>query len=219
MTLVRDELLPGRALPITIALAEAMVDALPAPLDALMDPYRCPATHLPWLAAHHSVDLWWDDWPEARKREMVAQCAGRSTTVPGRLADHFGTREGARRCLAFVDAELLAVEAYPQRVGSRRTSVRRMAFTPPFVANYLVRIVTHRPPAAWVLGRSRLGRVRAIASDREPIRRVLAALRAAKAPETEIRVTFADRRPVTIDDAIEIDADMLLGAWIPRTRF
>lgn len=36
------------------------------------DPQRCPAHLLPWLAYAESVDVWSDDWTEARKRTVIA---------------------------------------------------------------------------------------------------------------------------------------------------
>ena len=48
------------------------IAAVPVPLDTLFDPWRCPVTHLPWLAWAVSVDVWDDAWPEAVKRKAIA---------------------------------------------------------------------------------------------------------------------------------------------------
>lgn len=48
------------------------IAAIPVPLADLFSPWRCPATHLPWLAWAVSVDVWDDHWPEAVKRQTIA---------------------------------------------------------------------------------------------------------------------------------------------------
>jgi phage tail P2-like protein len=46
--------------------------ALPLAIATLWDPYLCPLPLLPWLAWANSVDTWNDAWPEAIKRQVVA---------------------------------------------------------------------------------------------------------------------------------------------------
>ncbi|MET0170903.1 MAG: phage tail protein I, partial [Agrobacterium vaccinii] len=109
-------LLPSSSDVFELALASGMSDDLPIPYAEIMDPYRTPVRFLPWLAAHHSVDLWFDDWPDDRKREMIAQCAGVSTIYPASpLAALKGTLAGLKRYLAFVDAEIVDRIAHPSR--------------------------------------------------------------------------------------------------------
>jgi len=104
MTVVAD-ILPSVAGSFEKAAAAAMSDTLPVPYAVLMDPYQTPAELLPWLAAHHAVDLWYEDWSEARKREMIAHTAGRSKVHPGEVLPELkGTHLGALRYLSFVDA-------------------------------------------------------------------------------------------------------------------
>lgn len=49
------------------------VSAVPAPLRDLWRPETCPTTHLPWLAWAVSVDDWSAAWPEATKRQVIAE--------------------------------------------------------------------------------------------------------------------------------------------------
>ncbi|WP_319533423.1 phage tail protein I [uncultured Cohaesibacter sp.] len=120
--------LRSNAMPIEKAMAAGMSDDLPVDYATIMDPYQTPAKWLPSLAAHYSVDLWFSDWPEERKREMIAQCAGLSTIYPGeQLAELKGTLEGLKRFLWFVDAEIVDRIAYPCRFVLGRSSP---SFTP-----------------------------------------------------------------------------------------
>ena len=45
---------------------------LPIPFRSLWSPWTCPAHLLPYLAASWSVDRWDDKWPEATKRQVIA---------------------------------------------------------------------------------------------------------------------------------------------------
>ncbi|WP_306180487.1 phage tail protein I [Rhizobium sp. AN73] len=129
------------------ALIAGMTDDLPIPYDVIMDPYRTPARFLPWLAAHHSVDLWYDDWSEERKREMIAQCAGLSTDYPASpLAALKGTLVGLKRYLAFVDADIIDRIAHPARFTFGRAVIGRTPIAhQPFTAHYLVHVTLRAP--------------------------------------------------------------------------
>lgn len=49
-------------------------DAIPWHVIAeFFDPFACPADLLSWLATVFSVDLWFEDWPERKKREVIAR--------------------------------------------------------------------------------------------------------------------------------------------------
>ncbi len=50
----------------------ARLDDIDIPIDALWDPWRCPAAFLPWLAWSQSVDTWDPAWPESVKRKVIA---------------------------------------------------------------------------------------------------------------------------------------------------
>jgi len=73
---------------------------LPAHLVSdVTDPYLCPAGLLPFLALERSVDLWNPDWPEERKRWVIAEQA--------RLHRLKTTEAGFRAHLLLVGAELV----------------------------------------------------------------------------------------------------------------
>lgn len=77
------------------------IDSLDVVIDALWDPYRCPAKLLPWLAWSFSVDTWDPAWPEAIKRRVIAE----SFDVH-RLK---GTRGAIRRALEAMDLDLIKI--------------------------------------------------------------------------------------------------------------
>jgi len=218
MSAVGDLLPPGSAGEWEHAVAAGMSDELPVPYAVLMNPYQAPASFLPWLAAHHSVDLWYEDWPEEQKREMIAQYAGVSTRHPGEsLPELKGTHEGALRFLSFVDAEVFDSVSYPARFVLGRSSP---SFTPlnhpAFKARWLIKVLLKRPVNAFVLGRSALGLGALRPVDLTPIRRAKEALRVAKAPETEYLVSFAWRRQATFGDNIPFGEALPFGGFIQR---
>jgi phage tail P2-like protein len=75
---VRDQgsnaLLPPTASGVERCFAATAADAeaLPVPLRTLWNPRTCPAHLLPWLAWACSVDRWDATWPEAIKRQVIA---------------------------------------------------------------------------------------------------------------------------------------------------
>lgn len=215
-----DQILPQNSQAFERSLANAMSDDLPIPIEEVMDPYRTPERFLPFLAGHYSVDLWFDDWSVDRKREMVAQAKGSSTVYPGtRLADFKGTREGARRFLEFVDAEIIDTVAHPTRFVFGRSSFGITPLQhPPFRARYLVKVTLEKPINAFVFGWSALGKAALRDVDLTPIMRAKTALRASKAPETEYLVSFAWRRPATFGDGISFDDGLPFGGHIDRTH-
>ncbi|MCZ4273990.1 phage tail protein I [Maritalea porphyrae] len=70
------------------------------------DPWLCPFELLNFLAHELSVDIWDEDWDELKKRSVCAQS----------LENHSlkGTKEGHRRYLNIVDAELVETKTGPQ---------------------------------------------------------------------------------------------------------
>lgn len=213
-------LLPASSQAFERAIAAGMSDTLPVPLDIVMDPYRTPAAFLPWLAGDHSVDLWFDDWSEARKREMVAQCAGVSIVYPASpLGALKGTLEGLKRYLEFVDAEIVDRIAYPSRFTLGRAVLGR---TPvghqPFVAHYLVKVLLQAHVNRFQIGRSAIGRSALTLVDQERLRRAKLAMAISKFAETQYTVTFAWRRGITFQDNLPIDGSHVFGGFIDRTR-
>ncbi len=200
------------------ALIAGMTDDLPIPYDIIMDPYRTPVHFLPWLAAHHSVDLWYDDWSEERKREMIAQCAGVSTDYPASpLAALKGTLVGLKRYLAFVDADIIDRIAHPARFTFGRAVLGRTPIAhQPFTAHYLVHVTLRAPKNHFQIGRSAFGRAALTSVDLEPIRRARRAMVTAKTPDTLYTVTFAWRRPITLQDAVKIDGGTSPGGYRQR---
>lgn len=211
-------ILPPETEALERALAAGMTDDLPAPLEILLDPYKTPAKWLPWLAYHHSVDLWFEDWPEERKREIIAQYAGVSVIYPGEsLPEYKGTHEGALRYLSFVEATVLARISYPARFVLGRSALGITPLNhPAFKARWLVKVLLKKPVNAFVLGRSAAGRGALRPVDLTPIRRAKEALLVAKAPETEYLVSFAWRRRATFGDDILFGDSLPFGGFIQR---
>lgn len=70
-----DHLLPPNATPLERALSASDARLLEAPtgiIRTVLDPWRCPAHLLPYLAAHWGVDDWDPRWPETVKRQVIA---------------------------------------------------------------------------------------------------------------------------------------------------
>jgi phage tail P2-like protein len=205
------DLLPGARGTFEEAVAAGMSDNLPVPIEDVVDPAQTPIAFLPWLAVHYGVRLWFSDWSEARKRLVILEAPAVNFTI--------GTRAAVPALLAYVDAALVDARSYPQRFvfGSAvigRTSVRH----PPFTARYLVHVETSTPRMGFVYGRAVLGRHSGRTPSREKFRRARAALRAAKAPESEYRVSFQTKRQITIADGVPLDGTYALGQFISRTR-
>lgn len=211
MTVTADELLPSASGPFTRALAFAASDKLPVPLAEIMDPARTLGRFLPFLAAHESVDLWYDDWSEDRKRRMIAEAT--------RLAKLKGTRAAARAFLSFVDTEIRHKVSYPSRhpVGRIAAGITPIQH-PTFTARFLLRTELRRPSRAICVGRSAVSRDAVRTVDFEPLRRAKHALVVSKAPETVYSVTFAHRIRKTLDDNPELDAGYRLGSFRQRIR-
>lgn len=76
-TATRERLLPPSATAQERVLedATARIGTVPAPLRPLWRPQTCPEALLPWLAWALSVDEWDPAWPEALRRQMLAESA------------------------------------------------------------------------------------------------------------------------------------------------
>ncbi len=202
------------------AYAAALSDDLPVPYAQIMDPYQTPARFLPWLAAHYSVDLWFDDWSEDRKREMIAQCAGVSTLYPASpLGELKGTFAGLKRYLAFVDAEVIHRVAHPARFIFGRAVIGQTPINhAAFLAHYLIKVELNAPSRAFQIGRSGFGKAYVRAVELEPLRRAMRAAVISKSLETQYTISFAWRRSITFDDHILIDGSHIFDGWINRLR-
>lgn len=212
------DLLPSRSTDeMEYALAAGMSDTLPVDYATLMDPYRTRDDLLDWLAFQHSVDLWFPDWPVARKREAVAQAAGLSVLHSGEIATLKGTRPGAVRYLALVDAELVHAVTYPRPAFiGRFPAGRTLIGAPPFKARYLVKTRVMAPAGGLLVGQSSVGRRALRAGDFTPVRRAIDAVRVAKATETEIRIDFSNHRVLRAGDAVAAGDGYRAGQYLPR---
>jgi phage tail P2-like protein len=218
MSIVGD-ILPGNSDTFEKALAHAMSDELPVPYEQIMDPYQTPVAWLPWLAAHYSVDLWFDDWPVATKREMIAQSAGLSETYPGeQLGDLKGTFEGLKRYLWFVGATVIDRVAYPAKfvIGQSAVGINPIQH-PPYKARYLIKVTLDMPGNAFVIGRSAVGIAATRPPSREPIIRAKRAARIAKFEHAEYTVSFTHRRKLRFGDAPLLDGSLTFGSFVDRT--
>lgn len=212
-------ILPSNSDTFEKALAHAMSDELPVPYEQILDPYETPVAWLPWLAAHYSVDLWFDDWSEATKREMIAQCAGLSTTYPGeQLGDLKGTFEGLRRYLWFVGATALDRVSYPAKfvIGQSAIGINPIQH-PPYKARYLVKVTLDMPINAFIIGRSAVGIAAIRPPSREPIIRAKRAARIAKFEHVQYTVSFTHRRKLQFGDAPLFGDGVTFGAFVDRT--
>ena len=205
-------LLTGEAGPFRVAAAKAMDadGALPVPLAQVVDPAQCPSALLPWLAGHESVDLWFSDWSDTLKRTVI--------TNAWRDAAAKGTRAGAGAYLGYVSGALIDVIATPAPFVVGRSRIGRPINHPPFLARYLVSVPTSEPANCTVMLRAAIGRAAIRTPDPTPFNRALAALRIARAPETQIRVSFATMEPLSIDDAPVLDTGAFLGQWVARNH-
>ena len=216
------ELLPpeDRQQPFMAAAADAMSDTLPIPLPENKNPYTAEARFLKWLAAEASVDFWYDDWTEERKREIIAHSLGLREDRPGEwLEELVGTVAAAPIFLSYVDAEIIDKVAHPARRPVGRFAVGVHPLHPKaWVARYLVRVGLKAHKRAFLVGRSAVGRAAIRRINREPLERAKRALTVSKAPETAYSVNFAHRTPLTLDDGLDLDAGVHLGSYKDRIR-
>jgi P2-related tail formation protein len=214
------QVLPPSAETFEISAGTAMSDTLPVPLDVETNPYAASLANLPYLAASASVDFWYDDWSEQRKRDVIAHYSGIYTAHTGEwLSELKGTRLGTIRYLAHADGTLLYTISYPQKVVLGRSIIRRAPIGhPAFAARHLVKVETTKPARAAVCGRGVVARSPVKTPDYTLIERSRLAMKAAKAPHTEYRVDWAHKRIITIDDQIDIDAGFSLGDYVDRIR-
>ena len=193
------------------ACAAGMSDDLPVPIAQIVDPTQTPEAFLPLLAGHESVDLWFPDWSDATKRTVIENAWTDAALK--------GTRQGAVNFLSYVGGTLVDVIAYPAPFVMGQAILGRSPINQPaFLARYLVNVATVEPANCFVMGRAPIGVASASNPDMTPINRCLTAMRVARAPETQIRVSFQHSRPLAIEDAPPLDGSAYLGQWLPRTN-
>lgn len=204
-------ILPRNAQVFEKAIARAMMDRLPVPLRQIMDPQTAPDEWLPFLAAHDSVDLWFPDWSDDRKRTVISNAINDAALK--------GTRAGSIEFLGYVDGTLLDTLAYPSPfIIGRGIMGRTPLGLSPFLAFYLIKVLTYAPKLCFVMGRSAIGTVADVTPDPTPLNRCLIALRVAKGPETEILVDFTFKRLLTLGDAPLLDGSHTLGDYVDRSQ-
>lgn len=135
-------LLPPNAT--TFERAESLTSAsrYPRPAEIIrnaVDPWRCPAHLLPWLAWSWSIDLWNEEWSEERKRRVISRAV--------ELHRLKGTAAGLREHVKLVDAEVRQIVVPPQRVFAGRAVSKEeldaWLLTMPQIRVYLAREVGH----------------------------------------------------------------------------
>ena len=90
-----------------------------AALRRMRDPWLCSVSHLPFLAWGRGVDLWYEDWPEYRKRRITADAY--------RLKGLKGTLPGIDAYLGYVDARVEDFVIPPQATVARAQAPARIA--------------------------------------------------------------------------------------------
>jgi P2-related tail formation protein len=204
-------ILPPNATPFERAVALAASDDLPVPIREVFDPAQTPIAFLPWLAVHDGVLLWFSDWAEARKRQVIDEAPV--------LAGRIGTRSASIAMLGYVDGDALDIVSYPARfIFGRARTGRTPIGHPPWLARHLVRVWMVAPARSFVMGRGVLSSDRLKTPDREALRRCLVALATAKSPETEYRADFGHKRELLLSDAPLLDGSYSLGAYVARNK-
>ena len=121
-----QQLLPDDAGAYELASLAALAEVMPidtAAASTVWDPWNCPGGEfLANLAARLSVDLWFDDWDELKKRSVIA--------ASPELHDLKTSIAGYRRFLALVDATLVDYIAPPKRffAGETMSADERLAW-------------------------------------------------------------------------------------------
>lgn len=102
-------LLPPNATPLERALEAGVsrISDIDTPIDTLLDPARIAAQWLPWLAWSLSVDAWDSAWPEATKRQAVAESIA--------LHRMKGTRASVELILSRIDGLARVIEWHEDR--------------------------------------------------------------------------------------------------------
>lgn len=67
-------MMPETLSPASLAMgaSSSRFDEMDTIVEKLWNPYECPSVWLPWLAETMSVDFWDEDWPERKKRNVIA---------------------------------------------------------------------------------------------------------------------------------------------------
>ena len=108
----QDHILPTTETPFNKALSSVStrLEGINAPIREVWDPWTVPERFLKFLAHALSVDLWVDEWPDIRKRSIIADAI--------RMHRIKGTLDAVHTYLSYVDAGASEVLTPPMRVFS-----------------------------------------------------------------------------------------------------
>jgi len=206
------DILPPNATAFEIALTHGLSEPLPVPIRETMDPATAPLDVLPFLAHGEGVSIWFDDWPEARKRHVAENWLKDYASI-------VGTRSAADAFLALVDASVVHRLSYPAPfvvgdvpVGSRLVNQQH------HTAQFLVLVTLVEPAEALAVGAVPVGDGALTPPDDKPITRALTAMRAAKSPDTEYRAHFDTRRPSSTGDRPSTSDALPVGHYRDRVE-
>lgn len=207
-----SELLPSNASPLEHGLDDATARVVPVPIATSLDAQDAPVAFVPFLAHREGVTLWFDDWPEARKRQVAENWLQDYARI-------IGTRPAADDFLALVDASVVHRLSYPAPfvvgdvpVGSRLVNQQH------HTAHFLVSVDLVEQAEALAVGAVPVGDGALAPPDDEPITRALTALRAAKSPDTEYRAHFDTRRPSSTGDRPSTSDALPVGHYRDRVE-
>jgi phage tail P2-like protein len=97
-----------------IAAATSRVSDVPVPIRTLWNAQTCPVDLLPWLAWALSVDTWYSNWTEVRKRAVIAAAVSTARVK--------GTKKSVSEALAALSASSVIVEWFQKTpVGTPHT--------------------------------------------------------------------------------------------------
>lgn len=107
-----DHQLPSNASPLEQVFASAgqRIQAVPTPIETLSQPSAVKASFLPFVGWGLSVDVWFNDWPEATKRNITA----RSLPLHQKKGTLYAISEYAR----YAGGKVQGVERAPMRIFS-----------------------------------------------------------------------------------------------------
>ena len=204
-------ILPSNSGPFERAAAHAMSDDLPVPIAQILDPVTAPAEWLPWLAAHENVRLWYGDWSDERKRQIIVDWP--------QLASLIGTRGAAEPFLAYVDTVIIHKVSHPanQPLGLMALDIDPYGH-PSFFARFLAKTDLQAHDVSFVIGYAALDVDALVEVDTQPLHQAMDALVMSKAPETQYAISFAHRIPISLDDGLDLDAGHDLESYRDRIR-
>lgn len=142
-----EHLLPPSATPAerTLGALSGRITAVPTPIAEMHRPNVAPERFLPWLAWEWSIDLWQDEWSDAKKRRVLARSFD--------LHRLKGTAQGLREHVALTDASVVQIVRPPQGAFAGRDLTKDemddWLRTMPQIRIYMAREVGHAGGGAF----------------------------------------------------------------------